>query len=86
MYEAFLGEPEKTFFHGHSYTGNALGCAAALANLEIFKKEKTLAQVRKKSRILQTLLKPLAELPIVGNVRQCGLMAGIELVKKQGNP
>ena len=83
VYEAFLGEPKKTFFHGHSYTGNALGCAAALANLEIFKKEKTLAQVRKKSRILQTLLKPLAELPIVGDVRQCGLMAGIELVKNK---
>ena len=83
MYEAFLGDPEKTFFHGHSYTGNALGCAAALANLEIFKKEKTLVQVRKKSRILQTLLKPLAELPIVGDVRQCGLMAGIELVKNK---
>ena len=83
MYEAFLGEPEQTFFHGHSYTGNALGCATALANLEIFKKEKTLAQVRKKSRILQTLLKPLAELPIVGNIRQCGLMAGIELVKNK---
>ncbi len=83
MYEAFLGEPKQTFFHGHSYTGNALGCAAALANLEIFKKEKTLVQVRKKSRILQTLLKPLAELPIVGDVRQCGLMAGIELVKNK---
>ena len=83
IYEAFLGEPEKTFFHGHSYTGNALGCAAALANLEIFKKEKTLVQVRKRSRLLQTLLKPLAELPIVGNVRQCGMMAGIELVKNK---
>ena len=83
MYEAFLGGPEKTFFHGHSYTGNALGCAAALANLEIFKKEKTLARVRKRSRLLQTLLKPLAELPIVGDIRQCGLMAGIELVKNK---
>ena len=83
VYEAFLGNPEKTFFHGHSYTGNALGCAAALANLEIFKKEKTLVQVRKKSRILQTLLKPLAELPIVGDIRQCGMMAGIELVKNK---
>ncbi len=83
MYEVFLGGPEKTFFHGHSYTGNALGCAAALANLEIFKKEKTLAQVRKKSRILQALLKPLAELPIVGDVRQCGMTAGIELVKNK---
>ena len=83
VYEAFLGEPKKTFFHGHSYTGNALGCAAALANLEIFKKEKTLVQVRKKTRILQTLLKPLAELPIVGDIRQCGMMAGIELVKNK---
>ena len=83
IYGAFLGEPKQTFFHGHSYTGNALGCAAALANLEIFKKEKTLAQVRKKSKILQTLLKPLAELPIVGDIRQCGMMAGIELVKNK---
>ena len=83
MYEAFLGEPEKTFFHGHSYTGNALGCAAALANLEIFKKEKTLIHARKRSRLLQILLKPLASLPIVGDIRQCGMMAGIELVKNK---
>lgn len=83
IYEAFLGEPEKTFFHGHSYTGNALGCAAALANLEIFKKEKTLVDVKKRSRLLQTLLNPLAELPIVGDVRHCGMMAGIELVKNK---
>lgn len=83
IYKAFLGEPEKTFFHGHSYTGNALGCAAALANLEIFKKEKTLVRVRKRARLLQTLLKPLAELPIVGDVRQSGMMAGIELVKNK---
>ena len=83
IYEAFLGEPERTFFHGHSYTGNALGCAAALANLEILKAEKTLVQVRKRSRLLQTLLKPLAELPIVGDIRQCGMMAGIELVRSK---
>lgn len=83
IYEAFLGEPERTFFHGHSYTGNALGCAAALANLEIFKKENTLAHVRKRARLLQNLLKPLAELPIVGDVRHCGMMAGIELVKNR---
>ena len=83
IYEAFLGEYEKTFFHGHSYTGNALGCAAALANLEIFKKEKTLARVKKRSKMLQTLLKPLTELPIVGDIRQCGMMAGIELVKNK---
>ena len=83
IYQAFLGEIEKTFFHGHSYTGNALGCAAAMANLEIFKKEKTLVHVRQRSRLLQTLLKPLVELPIVGDVRQCGMMAGIELVKNK---
>ena len=85
VYEAFLGDhaENKTFFHGHSYTGNALACAAALANLDIFKTEHTLANVKKKARLLQQLLKPLADLPIVGDVRQCGLMAGIELVKNK---
>ena len=85
VYEAFLGDhaEDKTFFHGHSYTGNALACAAALANLDIFKTEHTLANVKKKARLLQQLLKPLADLPIVGDVRQCGLMAGIELVKNK---
>lgn len=85
VYEAFLGDhaENKTFFHGHSYTGNALACAAALANLDIFKTEHTLANVKKKARLLQNLLKPLADLPIVGDVRQCGLMAGIELVKNK---
>ena len=85
IYEAFLGDhaEDKTFFHGHSYTGNALACAAALANLDIFKKEHTLANVKKKARLLQNLLKPLADLPIVGDIRQCGLMVGIELVKNK---
>ena len=83
IYQAFLGDYEtfKTFFHGHSYTGNALGCAAALANLAIFKKERTLAAVRKRAALLTTLLAPLASIPIVGEIRQCGLMVGIELVK-----
>ncbi len=82
VYEAFLGthDDRKTFFHGHSYTGNALGCAAALANLEVFKKEKTLARVRKRATLLRALLRSLAREPMVGDVRQCGLMAGIELV------
>ncbi len=85
IYEAFLGEYHdfKTFFHGHSYTGNALGCAAALANLDIFKKEKTLAVVKKRSKLFQRLLCALADVPIVGDVRQCGMMAGIELVKNK---
>ncbi len=90
VYEAFLGEhgERKTFFHGHSYTGNALGCAAALANLEIFKKEKTLVNVRKHAKLLRTWLRALSTVPIVGDIRQCGLMAGIELVsnKATGEP
>ena len=85
IYQAFLGDYDefKTFFHGHSYTGNALGCAAALANLEIFRTEKTLAKVRTNSRLLQQLLKPLRTLPMVGDIRQTGMMVGIELVKNK---
>ncbi|MDP9131991.1 MAG: adenosylmethionine--8-amino-7-oxononanoate transaminase [Nitrospirota bacterium] len=83
IYRAFLGRYEewKTFFHGHSYTGNPLGCAVALANLEVFRREKTLSQVRKQSRLLAQLLRPLASLPHVGDIRQCGFMVGIELVQ-----
>jgi adenosylmethionine-8-amino-7-oxononanoate aminotransferase len=83
IYRAFLGRYEdwKTFFHGHSYTGNPLGCAAALANLEVFRTERTLAKLRPKIAILRQLLRSLAKLPQVGDIRQCGFMVGIELVK-----
>jgi adenosylmethionine-8-amino-7-oxononanoate aminotransferase len=82
VYAAFLGRFDewKSFFHGHSYTGNPLGCAVALANLEIFRREKTLSRLRPKIRLLRRLLNSLSTLPHVGDVRQCGLMAGIELV------
>ncbi|MEW6246091.1 MAG: adenosylmethionine--8-amino-7-oxononanoate transaminase [Nitrospirota bacterium] len=83
IYRAFLGRYEdwKTFFHGHSYTGNPLGCAAALANLEVFREERTLAHLRSKIAALKRLLRPLAKLPHVGDIRQRGFMVGIELVK-----
>ena len=83
IYRAFLGKYEefKTFFHGHSYTGNPLGCAVALANLEIFRTERTLAKLKTKIRRLSRLLKPLRRLPHVGDIRQQGFMAGIELVR-----
>ena len=82
IYRAFLGQYEefKSFFHGHSYTGNQLGCAVALANLRIFKEERTLAQLRPKIRALRTLLKSFTRLPHVGDIRQVGLVAGIEVV------
>ena len=85
IYKAFLGEHRelKTFFHGHSYTGNALGCAAALANLKVFKNEKTLAKVKQSSQIFARLLHSFSTLPIVGDIRQCGMMVGIELVKNK---
>ena len=83
IYQAFLGEYRdwKTFFHGHSYTGNPLGCAVALANLEVFRTERTLKQLQPKIKMLRRLLTPLADHPHVGQVRQCGFMVGIELVK-----
>ncbi|MGE7543213.1 adenosylmethionine--8-amino-7-oxononanoate transaminase [Sporosarcina newyorkensis] len=83
IYNAFYGKHEemKTFFHGHSYTGNQLGCAVALANLEIFEKEQLVQQASDKAELLTELLADLKELPHVGDVRQCGLMVGIEIVK-----
>jgi adenosylmethionine---8-amino-7-oxononanoate aminotransferase len=85
IYQAFLGDYNefKTFFHGHSYTGNALGCAAALGNLKVFRTEKILAKVKMQSRLLGQLIKPLAALSIVGDIRQCGMMIGIEFVKNK---
>lgn len=83
IYQAFLGTYQewKAFFHGHSYTGNPLGCAVALANIETFKTQRTLARLRPKIKALSRLLKPLADHPHVGEIRQCGFMVGIEFVK-----
>ena len=83
IYQAFLGRYDefKTFFHGHSYTGNPLGCAVALANLEVFRQEQVLKSVGMKARYLKTLLARFRSLPHVGDIRQRGLMVGIELVQ-----
>jgi adenosylmethionine-8-amino-7-oxononanoate aminotransferase len=82
IYEAFLGEhaQHRTFFHGHTYTGNALACAAGVASLEVFKNERVLERIGELSARLASLLALPAELPHVGEVRQRGLMVGIELV------
>ena len=82
IFDAFLGEPweGRTFFHGHTYTGNPLACAAALASLDLFEKNDLLAAVRRKAVALADMLEPLRELRHVGEVRQKGLMVGIELV------
>jgi len=81
VYEGFLGRHEefRTFFHGHTYTGNPLACAAALATLDVFREERTLERLRGKTRLLAELLEPVAAHPEVREVRRCGFMVGIEL-------
>jgi len=90
VYRAFLGAyaAGKTFFHGHSYGGNPLSAAAALGSLEVFEQERTLEQLPAKIARLEEQLRRLAELPHVGNVRQRGLIAAVELVrdKETGEP
>jgi len=83
IYEAFLGEFHefKTFFHGHTFTGNPLAAAAGLASLEIFKKDRVIEGLGEKIGLLARELAALAAHPHVGDVRQRGLMAGIELVQ-----
>jgi len=83
VYEAFLGEYAecKTFFHGHTYTANPLACGAALANLEIFERDQTLEKLGAKIARLEAGLRRMSGLEHVGDIRQVGFMAGIELVR-----
>ncbi len=82
IYAAFLGQPEegRTFFHGHTYAGNPLGCAVALANLQQLIEGGVLAGTNEREAILRHQMNQIASLSIVGEVRQRGLMVGIELV------
>lgn len=90
VFDAFLGEYEefKTFFHGHSYTANQLGAAAALASLDLLQSPASLRARRQLEQTLCDALQPLWSLPNVGDIRQVGLIAGVELVKdwRTGQP
>ncbi|HVP03756.1 MAG TPA: adenosylmethionine--8-amino-7-oxononanoate transaminase [Solirubrobacteraceae bacterium] len=82
VYEGFLGgfEELRTFFHGHTYTGNPLACAAAIATLEVFEQERTLERLQGTIALLGDLLdEHVAPLESVREVRRCGTMTGIEL-------
>jgi adenosylmethionine-8-amino-7-oxononanoate aminotransferase len=83
IFDAFLGRADefKTFYHGHTYTGNALACAAALASLELFEENKIIESLPAKIELIKGYLKKISALDFVGDVRQCGLMAGIEIVQ-----
>lgn len=83
IYQAFLGNYTelKTFFHGHTFTGNPLACAVALRSLELFEENNLLESVQLRSKQLTALLQRLEGYQHVGDLRQCGLAAGIELVQ-----
>ncbi len=85
VYDAFRGEYAdlKQFFHGHSYAGNPIACAAALANLEIFESERTLEHVQLVAEEIKPALRELAGHECVREVRGAGLMIGIELASER---
>lgn len=82
VYTAFLGEYRelKTFFHGHTFTGNPIACAAAIASLDLFERDDLLATLPEKTAYLHARLKKTLEIRHVGEVRCCGMVGGIELV------
>ncbi|MFW0883624.1 adenosylmethionine--8-amino-7-oxononanoate transaminase [Candidatus Acidulodesulfobacterium sp. H_13] len=83
IYDGFLGnyEDNMTFFHGHTYTGNQLASACAIKSLELFEKNNLLNRIQPLIIHFNKLLKDLTSLETVGDIRNIGLMAGIELVK-----
>jgi adenosylmethionine-8-amino-7-oxononanoate aminotransferase len=88
IFDAFLAEPHerKTFYHGHTFTGNALGCAAANASIELIRENHLLVSLDEKVELIRAALAPLSDHPNVGDIRQCGMMAGIELVADREGP
>src|SRR4029079_8607420 len=86
VYDAFLSDDRsRTFFHGHSFTANPLACAWALASLNLFEQDDTLARVRRLEAQLQAGLEPMRSLPLVGDVRVIRGLRRNELLFESGN-
>jgi adenosylmethionine-8-amino-7-oxononanoate aminotransferase len=85
VYDAFLGSngEMKQFFHGHTFTGNPLACATALANLDLYTKQNLISKIKKKSIQLHRRIEEISGLDLVGDVRHKGLLMGIELVNNK---
>jgi len=85
VHDGFLARHEalRTFFHGHTYTGNPLACAAALASLDVFDEERVMERLQPKIARLAARLETLRDLPHVGDIRQRGVMTGIEMVRNR---
>jgi adenosylmethionine-8-amino-7-oxononanoate aminotransferase len=83
IFDAFCGKASehKTFYHGHTYTGNALGCAAALASLELFEENRILESLPEKISLIDEAFEEISRLDYVGDVRRRGMMGGIEIVR-----
>jgi adenosylmethionine-8-amino-7-oxononanoate aminotransferase len=86
VFAGFLGPYEKTFFYGHSYCGNPLGCAVALANLAVFEEEGVLEKLQPKIEHLARRLSVLQNLANVREIRRVGFIAGIEVAQRNGDP
>ncbi len=87
IWDAFLGEysASRSFFHGHTYGGNPLACAAGIATLDLFESERTLDNVAVQGALLEEYLQPLTAHRHVGDIRRCGLIVAVELVADKPN-
>ncbi len=90
IYDSFLGEYQdmKHFFHGHTFTGNPLACATALRNISLYKKYNLISKIKKRAIQMESRIKEISSLGMVGDVRHAGMLMGIELVsdKKKKTP
>jgi adenosylmethionine-8-amino-7-oxononanoate aminotransferase len=86
IFNAFLGGADRTLYYGHSYTGNQLGCAVALASLEVFREERVLSRLQVQIATLTNLFGELSQHRHVAEVRQCGFIAGIEVRRNKTEP
>ncbi len=85
IYDSFLGEYKdmKHFFHGHTFTGNPLACATALTNISLYKKYNLMAKIKKRAAQMESYIKEISRLDLVGDVRHAGMLMGIELVSSK---
>jgi adenosylmethionine-8-amino-7-oxononanoate aminotransferase len=86
VFNAFLGGADRTFYYGHSYTGNQLGCAVALASLDVFRDEHVLERLQAQIAKLAKLLDEVSKHRHVAEIRQCGFIAGIEVRREKAEP
>lgn len=85
IYDSFLGEYKdmKHFFHGHTFTGNPLACATALTNISLYKKYNLISKIKKRASQMESRIKEISSMSMVGDVRHAGMLMGIELVSNK---